>query len=70
MMFSEQTRTRFDREVAKYPGDQKQSAVMACLQIVQEWNARGRRQGIARRHPLCWLGRGAQSQLQRSRIAA
>ena len=36
MMFSEQTRTRFDREVAKYPGDQKQSAVMACLQIVQE----------------------------------
>ena len=36
MMFSEQTRTRFDREVAKYPADQKQSAVMACLQIVQE----------------------------------
>ena len=25
----------FDREVAKYPADQKQSAVMACLTIVQ-----------------------------------
>ena len=29
------TRERFDREVAKYPPDQKQSAVMACLGIVQ-----------------------------------
>ena len=29
------TRERFDREVAKYPPDQKQSAVMACLTIVQ-----------------------------------
>ena len=35
-MISEQTRTRFDREVAKYPPDQKQSAVMACLAIVQQ----------------------------------
>ena len=34
-MISEQTRARFDREVAKYPPDQKQSAVMACLAIVQ-----------------------------------
>ena len=25
----------FDREIAKYPADQKQSAVMACLTIVQ-----------------------------------
>lgn len=33
---SESTKARFDREVAKYPADQKQSAVMACLQIVQE----------------------------------
>jgi NADH-quinone oxidoreductase subunit E len=32
---SEQTIARFDREVAKYPADQKQSAVMACLAIVQ-----------------------------------
>src|SRR3954465_13073672 len=32
---SETTRARFDREVAKYPPDQKQSAVMACLAIVQ-----------------------------------
>jgi NADH-quinone oxidoreductase subunit E len=28
-------RAAFDREVAKYPPDQKQSAVMACLTIVQ-----------------------------------
>ena len=27
---------RFAREVAKYPADQKQSAVMACLAIVQQ----------------------------------
>ena len=33
---SAQAYTRFDREVAKYPADQKQSAVMACLTIVQE----------------------------------
>ncbi len=33
---SEQTSARFDREVAKYPADQKQSAVMACLAIVQQ----------------------------------
>jgi NADH-quinone oxidoreductase subunit E len=30
------TKARFDREVAKYPPDQKQSAVMACLAIVQQ----------------------------------
>ena len=46
-MISEQTSTttpalsanaleRFAREVAKYPADQAQSAVMACLTIVQE----------------------------------
>ena len=29
------TLERFAREVAKYPADQKQSAVMACLAIVQ-----------------------------------
>jgi NADH-quinone oxidoreductase subunit E len=34
-MISEQTSVRFAREVAKYPPDQKQSAVMACLAIVQ-----------------------------------
>jgi len=33
---SEPMRARFDREVAKYPADQKQSAVMACLAIVQQ----------------------------------
>jgi NADH-quinone oxidoreductase subunit E len=35
-MFSEATLARFAREVAKYPADQKQSAVMACLTIAQQ----------------------------------
>jgi NADH-quinone oxidoreductase subunit E len=35
MKLSADTIARFDREVAKYPADQKQSAVMACLAIVQ-----------------------------------
>jgi NADH-quinone oxidoreductase subunit E len=35
-MISESTKVRFEREVAKYPAVQKQSAVMACLQIVQQ----------------------------------
>ena len=35
-MISEATNARFAREVAKYPADQKQSAVMACLAIVQQ----------------------------------
>ena len=34
--FSEATLARFAREVAKYPAEQKQSAVMACLSIVQQ----------------------------------
>jgi NADH-quinone oxidoreductase subunit E len=33
--FAAATLARFAREVAKYPADQKQSAVMACLAIVQ-----------------------------------
>ena len=33
--FSAATLDRFAREIAKYPADQKQSAVMACLAIVQ-----------------------------------
>ena len=33
---SDATRVRFDREVGKYPADQRQSAVMACLSIVQQ----------------------------------
>ena len=36
MTFSEATLARFAREVAKYPADQRQSAVMACLAIVQQ----------------------------------
>ena len=35
-MISDSTRARFAREIAKYPADQKQSAVMACLSIVQQ----------------------------------
>ena len=33
---SEATHQRFAREIAKYPADQAQSAVMACLAIVQQ----------------------------------
>lgn len=35
-ILSEATAARFAREVAKYPPDQKASAVMACLAIVQQ----------------------------------
>ena len=35
-MISEATKARLDREVAKYPAEQRQSAVMACLSIVQQ----------------------------------
>jgi NADH-quinone oxidoreductase subunit E len=35
MSFSDGTLARFAKEVAKYPADQKASAVMACLAIVQ-----------------------------------
>ncbi|MFT5933238.1 MAG: NADH-quinone oxidoreductase subunit E [Hydrogenophaga sp.] len=36
MTISEATQARFAREVTKYPADQKQSAVMACLSVVQQ----------------------------------
>ena len=36
MPLNEATKSRFAAEVAKYPADQKQSAVMACLAIVQQ----------------------------------
>ena len=35
-MLSENARQRIDREVAKYPADQKQSAVMSALAIAQD----------------------------------
>ena len=35
-MISEAAKARFAKEVAKYPADQKQSAVMACLAIIQQ----------------------------------
>jgi len=36
LTLSAATLARFDREVAKYPADQRISAVMACLSIVQQ----------------------------------
>jgi NADH-quinone oxidoreductase subunit E len=36
MSLSDATKARFAKEVAKYPADQQQSAVMACLAIVQQ----------------------------------
>jgi NADH-quinone oxidoreductase subunit E len=35
-MITEATKSRFAREAAKFPAEQKQSAVMACLSIVQQ----------------------------------
>jgi NADH-quinone oxidoreductase subunit E len=49
-VISQATRQRFDREVAKYPADQRQSAVMACLAIVQDeqgWVSADDEHGIA-----------------------
>jgi len=37
-MLSDSARARIDREIAKYPADQRQSAVMSALAIVQEEN--------------------------------
>jgi NADH-quinone oxidoreductase subunit E len=36
MTLSDDMKRRFDAEVAKYPAEQRQSAVMACLAIVQQ----------------------------------
>lgn len=47
---TEATQARFAREVAKFPPEQKQSAVMACLAIVQQedgWVSREREDQIA-----------------------
>ena len=35
-MITAEMRARFDRETAKYPVEQRQSAVMACLSILQD----------------------------------
>ena len=35
-IFSSKTRAEMDRNIAKYPPEQKQSAVMACLIAAQE----------------------------------
>ena len=47
-------RAQFDREVAKYPPDQKQSAVMACLAVVQL--AAGHVSEAAEREVAAYLG--------------
>jgi NADH-quinone oxidoreductase subunit E len=50
MTLSESTKARFAKEVAKYPADQKQSAVMACLAIVQQeqgWVSRESEEAVA-----------------------
>ncbi|WP_353148158.1 NADH-quinone oxidoreductase subunit NuoE [Pollutimonas bauzanensis] len=36
MLLSEQAYQKIDRELAKFPGDQKQSAIMAALTIAQD----------------------------------
>jgi len=49
-MISQSMKTRFDHEVAKFPADQKQSAVMACLAIVQQelgWVSSESEKGVA-----------------------
>ena len=49
-MISQLMKTRFDHEVAKFPADQKQSAVMACLAIVQQelgWVSSESEKGVA-----------------------
>ncbi|MGE5385821.1 MAG: NADH-quinone oxidoreductase subunit NuoE [Betaproteobacteria bacterium] len=35
-MLSTESLQKFDREIAKYPADRKQSAIMACLAIAQD----------------------------------
>jgi NADH-quinone oxidoreductase subunit E len=37
-MLSEAAKTKIDREIAKYPADRRQSAVMASLAIIQDEN--------------------------------
>jgi len=49
-VLSEATRARFEREVAKYPADQRRSAVIACLAIIQDeqgWVSRESEQLVA-----------------------
>jgi NADH-quinone oxidoreductase subunit E len=49
-VLSDATRARFDREVAKYPADQRRSAVIACLSIIQDeqgWVSRESEQLVA-----------------------
>jgi NADH-quinone oxidoreductase subunit E len=50
MTLTDEIRAQFDKELAKYPNDRKESAVMAALRIVQEefrWVSREIMQEIA-----------------------
>ncbi len=51
---NDQILARFAREVAKYPADQKQSAVMACLSIVQQ--EQGHVSAVAEKQVADYLG--------------
>ena len=49
-VLSDATRARFEREVNKYPADQRRSAVIACLSIIQDeqgWVSRESEQLVA-----------------------
>ena len=54
MIFAESTLARFEKEVAKFPADQQQSAVMACLAIVQ--HEQGHVSGAAEAGIAAYLG--------------
>ena len=54
MTFAESTLARFEKEVAKFPADQQQSAVMACLAIVQ--HEQGHVSGTAEAGIAAYLG--------------
>ncbi len=49
-VLSDATRARFEREVAKYPAEERRSAVIACLSIIQDeqgWVSRESEQLVA-----------------------
>ena len=49
-IFSDATRARFEREIAKYPYEQRASAVIACLAVVQQehgWVSAEAEKGVA-----------------------
>ena len=64
-LLSAEARARIDREVRKYPADQKQSAVMAALAIAQDDQPR-RRNALGQHLPAQHRGvKGLQLRMQR-----